>query len=329
MRTRPENSRILVLHGYVPPDALEDEKDVLVETHHVSNSLKQLGYKVKTAPTTLDLLHTKKILEKERPDLVFNLVESLDNSGRFLSVVPSLLEYLYVPFTGSGADALHITTHKPLSKSLMKLHGLPTPDWQTCDNVIQKGILFNPPYILKSIWEHASIGLNEKSIHFSKTTLLKTIHAMRPEIRANFFFEQFIEGREFNLSLLSEERRLNVLPPAEILFDGFGKKPKIVDYKAKWDVKSYQYHHTNRSFDFNKGDGVLLKKLKVLSLKCADSFAIKGYARIDFRVHSDGRPYILEVNANPCISPDSGFVAACEKAGLNYTDIIEKILAAA
>ena len=126
------------------------------------------------------------------------------------------------------------------------------------------------------------------------------------------FIEEYIDGREFNISLIGTSNAPLILPYAEIKFLNFPpEKSKIVGYDAKWDKNSFEYQNTVRSFEFNKTDQSLLDNLKYLALKCWEVFRIDGYARVDFRVDSKGIPYILEINVNPCISPDSGFFAAC------------------
>ena len=153
------------------------------------------------------------------------------------------------------------------------------------------------------------------------------------EIRAPFlggvcFAEVFVEGREFNLSILAGPQGPQVLPPAEIIFEGYDvAQPRIVGYRAKWDVDSDEYHHTPRSFDFKPDDQTLLAELQGLALKCWQIFGLRGYARVDFRVDDKGQPWILEINANPCLSPDAGFAAALDRAGLNFAQTVEWILA--
>jgi len=118
-----------------------------------------------------------------------------------------------------------------------------------------------------------------------------------------------------------------VLPHAEIRFIDYPSgKRKIVDFRAKWDEASFEYHHTIRCFDFLPEDKQLLEKLSALAKECWQVFGLGGYARVDFRVDNDGNPWVLEINANPCISPDSGFVAAAAMAGINYADFIARIL---
>ena len=121
-----------------------------------------------------------------------------------------------------------------------------------------------------------------------------------------------------------------VLPIAEILFLDFPKdKPRIVDYKAKWESDSFEYTHTPRTFQAQPGDEALRSELADLALRCWRLFGLAGYARVDFRVDREGRPWVLEVNANPCISSDAGYAAMLQEAGIAYDRAVEEIVTAA
>ena len=91
-------------------------------------------------------------------------------------------------------------------------------------------------------------------------------------------------------------------------------------------MDSDEYRHTPRSFDFKPDDRALLAELQGLALKCWQLFGLRGYARVDFRVDDTGHPWILEINANPCLSPDAGFAAAVTRSGLSFTQVAEWIL---
>ena len=97
-------------------------------------------------------------------------------------------------------------------------------------------------------------------------------------------------------------------------------------YRAKWATDSFEYEHTRRSFDFSPPDEPLLRQLADIAKHCWDAFDLCGYARVDFRVDQAGQPWVLEVNANPCLSPDGGFVAAAEQSGLDYNGLIDRII---
>jgi D-alanine-D-alanine ligase len=120
------------------------------------------------------------------------------------------------------------------------------------------------------------------------------------------------------------------MPPAEMCFSEayYETKPRILGYKAKWDDSSPEYLNTARSFQFKDTDNELLSKLKEISGKCWEIFGLNGYARVDIRVDKDNTPQVIEINANPCLSPGSGLMAACEQFGLTKTEVINRIIKA-
>jgi D-alanine-D-alanine ligase len=147
------------------------------------------------------------------------------------------------------------------------------------------------------------------------------------QLGGDCFAEQFIDGREFNLSVLACQGGAEVLPPAEMRFIDYpAGKWKVVGYRAKWDEASFESLHTQRSFEFAKSERPLLQNLIDMAKRCWHLFGLRGYARVDFRVDERNQPWVLEINANPCLSPDAGFVAAASQAGLSYRQVVERIL---
>ena len=330
--------RVTIVHNAVADDDAPDERDVLVQAEAIQAALSALGHEPGTLPCTLDLSEVKRRLTELRPDLIFNIVESLDGKGRLIHVIPFLLDALDVPYTGACAEAMCLTSHKVLAKQRLAAAHLPTPPWigpwpDDVPNLPPAGPdpagMPDGKWIVKSVWEHASIGLDE-------TTSLLCDHADRaatllqeraPRLGGACFAERFIDGREFNLALLAAPGGPQVLLPAEILFEGYADQTlKIVGYRAKWDSDSYEFHHTPRRFDFPPEDAVLLARLRDLALRCWRLFGLNGYARVDFRIDAAGRPWILEINANPCLSPDAGFAAALDVSGISYAGAVERIL---
>jgi len=321
--------KITIAHADISAGSGKDEQDVLVQAEAVHKSLLELGHEVSRLPVTLDLHKAETDLSLHRPDLVFNLVESLAGTGRFIHFTPALLEYLSIPFTGSGSESQYVTTGKILTKERLRYNNIATPDW-----TVQKGTAvpdadFALPYIIKPAWEDASVGLDDTSIVNNRENLVR-IFREKTDRYGDCFIESFINGREFNVSLLTDKNGVEVLPPAEILFDKYPEnKPRIVGYSAKWDSESFEYRSTPRNFDFPESDSYLLEQLEEISRSCWDIFSLRGYARVDFRVDRHSRPWVVEINANPCISPDAGFVAAVHRAGLTYNGMIERILESA
>ena len=320
---------IVILHHPLPPDAGPDEEDVLVQAAAVSEALSALGYLPAVLPFELDLSALGPLMKRFDPLCVFNLVESLDGDGRLIHLACSILDHLGLPYTGAGTEAMFVTSNKVLAKRWMKSAGIPTPEWIIPGNRPECELPFPAKYIAKALWEEASIGLDEDSVKEmdSLPGLLDHLRERSSGMKKKCFGERFIEGREFNLSVLGGPNGPEVLPPAEIVFSFPEGRERIVDYRAKWDPDSFEYQATNRTFVFPPEDTMLLDVLKSITAECWETFGLRGYARVDFRVDGQGKPFVLEINANPCISPDSGFTAAADKAGIGYTDLVRHILA--
>jgi D-alanine-D-alanine ligase len=326
---RPDPGKAGLLYGRLPPHAASDEQDVMVEAATVGRALSGLGYRVVRVPVTLDLRRAGRLLRRLSPQLVFNLVESLEGQDRLASLAPALLDWLGLAYTGSRTEAIFLTSSKLLTKERLRAAGIPTPAWAEASAAgCEPG--FAPPYIVKSVWEHASIGLTGSSVARDGGSLAGELRRRAAAGPArSLFVEAYVEGREFNLALLEGPGGPQVLPPAEIEFHAYPDgKPRIVDYAAKWDSGSVEYNQTPRRFDFQPGDRGLLERLAALARECWGLFRLRGYARVDFRVDAKGEPWVLEVNTNPCLSPDAGFLAAAAQAGLSITETVRRIVEA-
>lgn len=329
--------RVLILRQAVADDAPPDERDVLVQAHSVAQALRTLGLDHEIHACDLNLQATRQSLTTDPPTIVFNLVESLGGSDRLMMLAPALLDTLGIPYTGAPADALFVTTHKLLAKRLMTQAGLPTPPWIEAQGDTPHPsrtarapaeFLANVPYIVKTVFEHASFGLDDQCVVTPATEAELQAHMeqRRRQFQRPVFAEQFIEGREFNVSLLADANGPQVLPLAQIDFSAFPSgKPRIVGYQAKWNDNSFECQATPRTFD-GPCDAPLAERLSTLAAECFALFGLRGWARVDFRVNAQGQPWILEVNANPCLSPDAGFAAALKRGGIPFEKAVARIL---
>lgn len=320
--------KVLVLGARPPHGACPHDIDDLKQMELVSNVLNELGFEVEQLLVDLDLAKARREIEEQAPDFVFNLVEGLNGKGGLIHLIPSLLETMSVPYTGSPAHALMICSHKPLAKSIMRLAGLPTPDWMS-KSPPSSNSLSGRKAIIKCVHEHGSLFLDGDSIWEAKAgeEILERIRTKAHSAGDECFAEAFVDGREFNVSILDGDRGPELLPISEILFRGYGpQKPRIVCYKAKWDDSSFEYHNTPRRFDFPDRK-LVYNILQPLAMRCWEIFSLRGYARVDFRVDEGGNPWILEVNPNPCLSPDAGFMASAKERGLSPKMVVERIIA--
>jgi D-alanine-D-alanine ligase len=331
--------KVVILHNQVREGAPKDELDVLVQADEVFKSLSELGYHPVTVPFSLDFQKCQRTIRKIDPSFVFNLVESVEGDGQLIHLAPALLDHLGLPYTGSGQEAIFVTSNKILSKQLLQLGGVATPPWLSAGKQAGAADLPAGTYLLKSAWEHASNWFDEGSVvHAGGTAELRSLLERKnrggPPIQTDrgvgagrarrFFAESYVDGREFNQAILAGE----FLPVSEIRFVDFPPdKLRLVDFRAKWEVESFEYVHTQRSFDFADADQPLLRELQAVAGRCWDLFNLNGYARVDFRVDRENRPWVLEINTNPCLSPDGGFHAAAERSGLTFTRMVERIVA--
>lgn len=315
---------VAVVHGRVAPDAPPDEQDTLLQVTEVSARLAELGWRPVSIPVDLNLQRLADRLKRLRPAFAFNLVESLDGKGNLIGLVPQVLESIGLAYTGCSVDAIAATAGKLTAKRAMALSGIDTAPWIEPSDLAAGRI---PPgrFIVKSVWEHASIGLDATSIGEGQS--LRAIQAARTERFGGVWFaEAFIDGREFNLALVGSAEAPRLLPPAEIEFVDFAPdQPRMVDYAAKWDPDSHAYRNTPRRYDF-AGEDSLLARLEEAARRCWRVFGLSGCARIDFRVDAGGRPWVLEVNANPCLASDAGLVAAAGRVGWSQTDLVREIV---
>lgn len=300
--------------------ALADELDVLDQVQHIENHLIELGIKVKRKGITDRFMDEIAVLAAEKFDFVFNLVESIKNKGELNYFIPAVLNLYSIPYSGNPLEAMFITTNKILAGTTMTKAGINHPlsykvsDW--------KELAPGKKYIVKPIWEDGSMGITPESVFTCSPGFEQKLEGLDD---SHWFIQDFIDGREFNMSVLGGLNGPEVMPPAEIVFVGYGEdRPKIIDFKAKWEMDSFEYINTPREFPVI--DKPLEKKLKDTASDCWKLFGLKGYARVDVRTDSDNNVYVIEVNANPCISPDGGYVAATKKGGYRFTEVLERIL---
>lgn len=303
----------------------ESSLDVLTQVEAIEGSLEELGYRSVRIPFTRDVDGFIRSLGDQHVSMVLNLCETVDEDPRFSAHPAALLELLGIPFSGSPSNALVLTTDKLITKRLLQACGILTPDYA----VLEAGESFSScklryPVLVKPRFEDASIGIDQESIFENEAQLKKGIGEFSDRFGA-LLIEEYIDGREFNVSLLGYPSA-TLLPVAEIDFSGFpGDLYPIVGYRAKWDKTSIEYHCTPRVFPQDLHSS-LPASIQETAARCFDIFMLRDYARIDARVDSGGSIYVLEVNANPCLSPDAGFAAAAERAGMNYTSMVGSVV---
>ena len=318
--------RVLILHSDIPADAPPDEQDTLRQAEAIEAALKRRGHEAVSAtfvPTEADM---DALVARENPDVVFNLVETVWGKCLYGPLAPSILASLGVPYTGADAAAMAACGDKVLTKRMLEAAGLPTPAWSEAPH--WRGI-DEGRWIVKSVTEDASLGLDDGAVVSGKAAVVARAQECAARYGGRWFAERYVHGREFNVAIIEREGEPHPLPIGEIVFERWDdRKPRIVGYAAKWQETTAEYRDTIRSFGLHERDPGLRQTLEQVSRDCWTLFGLTGYARIDFRVDSQGRPFILEVNPNPCLEPDAGMPASCAQAGIPYDSLIEDIVRA-
>jgi D-alanine-D-alanine ligase len=321
--------RAVVAHTAVDSAADPSTADVLEQARLFEEGLEALGI-----PHTTISVEQGRVWEHAAElagAVVCNLLEAPPGRPGLNAAATAALELLGVCFTGSSAAALWLTTDKLATRGLLAACGLPVAAGgrlEPTDPSLLESV--PPPWILKPAWEDASVGLEGEPVAASPERALARARSLAARFPGQpILLEHFLSGREFNVSLLEGDTGVETLPVAEIAFVDFpAGVPALVGYEAKWASGSFEETHTVRRFPAEE-DTALLGYLRELALAAWKACGLSGYGRVDLRLDEAGHPVILEVNTNPCLSADAGFMAAARRTGLTTADVVERILEAA
>ncbi|MEM2401737.1 MAG: ATP-grasp domain-containing protein [Candidatus Bathyarchaeia archaeon] len=301
------------------------EVEVLDQVRAVQETLEKLGIRYCEIPLKDDIEEAIKVLRGYRPDVVINLCEGFMGDSSLEMHIPAILEVLRIPYTGSGPLALGLCQNKGLAKAILRAHGVPTPNYQVIDGWAERvKCELRFPLIVKPLREDASIGITRDSFVRSLGELERQVKYINRVYEQPALVEEYVDGREFNVSILGNEEP-TVLPISEIIFD-FDEEPKIVDYAAKWLKESEEYAKT-RPICPAEVSPELKGAIEETALKAYRALQCRDYARVDIRLDKNTKkPYVLEVNPNPDISPEAGFARSLRAAGISFEEFIMRII---
>jgi len=304
------------------------EVGVLKEREDVANALNELGFRTSLFNASDDVRALLTFLSEEKPDLIFNLVEGLGEKAIHEMHIAGMYELLGIPYTGSSSVTLGLCLNKIRTKEILSHHHIPTPKFFLCERAHRLkfehlGVQF--PLIVKPSREDASIGIENKSLVESFDDLQQQIEYVNTTFHQAAIVEEYIDGRELNVAVIGNTE-IVALPISEIDFselpNGF---PKIVTYNAKWMKGTPEYDGTN-----GKCPAELLsdveQRVKEIAMQAFRIMECRDYARVDIRLTKKNEPFVLEVNPNPDICDEAGFIRSVRTAGISYTEIIGKIV---
>jgi len=310
--------RVALLFDGVSASATAPDLLILDTVAAIETSLADDGHEVQRIPVIADARWMERV-RRGRFDLVFNLCEGIDGVATCESAVVGALELFGVPFTGSSSWTTSLCLRKHAVNALLHEAGLPIPPFAVArpgHRMPKVGF----PCICKPAAEDASLGVEQRSIVRTRQQLADRLGAMH-EIWREVLVQRYVDGREMNVGIVGD----TVLPIAEIDFAGFPRGLwKIVTYRSKWDS----------GCDEDLGavprcpapiDEALAERISAVAREAWQLVGGEGYGRVDLRIDREGRPWVLEVNANPDLSADAGLARMARVAGLEYPALIRLI----
>ncbi len=307
----------------------ESSHGVMYEVERIVDDLRRLGIPCREIGIS-QLADLHSVLAGRPESVVFNLVDDLMVGGPLdYTRVPAVVQSRGLACTGADAACMSLCADKWQTKMALQQHGVPTPKavvvplgQDTPALVGATGAL-----IVKPLRAHASEGIDASSVVAGPgAELMRAVKRVHRQFAGPALIEQFIDGRELGVSMLQRGHHIQVLPVAEIDFSGLPPEmPHIVCYAAKWLPETPQALGTQRRIPADLS-ARSANQVRRLALEAWKATGCAGYARVDFRLDPAGRPFVLEVNPNPDMGPDSSFAAALEMAGITHEDFAQQLV---
>ncbi len=344
MPKKQTKTRVIVLYNQVGEDEYQklkgvDPSTLGFETEYpidvssaqeeytaLVDALRSEGFDARAVNVKEDLGRLQRLLQRDPPDVVFNLVEFFHDNARLEGSVAGFFELLRIPYTGSGPFALTLCQRKALTKQVLLANGVPTPRYRLLTQpVVPKRHGLHYPLIVKPAREDASIGLDKGSVVYDYQSLVERVNMIFTSFRPPMIVEEFIEGRELHVSILGNDPPV-VLPIIGFDFSGLPPDyPSIISYAVKWNPLEESYHRVHSECPAKLSQR-LKNKVEAISLAAYRITGVRDYARLDLRLDAQNHLYVLEVNPNPDLTEGVSFMESAEKAGLSFSTTLRKIV---
>ncbi|MBL8178472.1 MAG: hypothetical protein JNK48_27610, partial [Bryobacterales bacterium] len=244
-------------------------------------------------------------VKKHAPEVVFNLCEAPFGRPDREPHVAAVLEWIGVPFTGSGSETLALCRRKSRTKAVLAAHGIAVPR--------SNGF----PCVVKPEAEDGSYGIHCDSLCFSEDE----VERARRHFAGPHLVEEFLPGREFAVTLFGREEPEYGAAGETVFLEGM----KLFTYAAKWDVGNPEFLNTPMKYELSDDSG-LRREVMAAARGAWRAVEARGYLRVDVRQDVDGVPRVLDVNPNPALAPGDGAGLAAEEMGWTWDELIGRLV---
>ncbi|MDX2022707.1 MAG: D-alanine--D-alanine ligase [Deltaproteobacteria bacterium] len=328
---RPSLRVLVLMHQErVPPVSLvgstEKQQEEWKTEYAVVTALRKLGHEVMPLGLWDEVRPIRDAITDFKPHIAFNLLEEFQGQPLFDQHVVAFLELSNLAYTGCNPRGLTLARDKALTKKILTYHRIDVPAFMVAPRRQRwkRPKVLKFPLIVKSLTEEASLGISQASVVDTDEKLQERVRFIHESIGTDAIIEQYIDGREIYVGALGN-KQITVLPPWELVLDHLpADAVHIATRKVKWD-KAYQQRHKIKSQAAQLPDA-MIRKITHLGRRIYKNLSLSGYARMDFRVTSDGRVFLVEANPNPGVAPQDEFAESAQAYKLDYGKLISKLL---
>ncbi len=293
----------------------------------VRNTLTRLGHKVIPFGIYDDIEPFLRIVRDQKPDLVFNMSEAFSGKRDFEPNLTALMQLMGVPFTGAGPMSLQLCKDKGLTKIILGYHQIFTPKFLVVKKSKPVGSLkkFQFPLFIKPLQLESSEGISQVSYVENEKEALARVKFIHERLGVDAIIEEYIDGREVYVSILGNDK-LSVFPPRELFFKQVPEdEPKFATFRSKWDQDYRKKWGIDSDWIADMPEATQ-KKINEVCKKIYRLLHIQGFGRIDLRIKDD-KIYFIEANPNPSIAKKEDYALSANKAGVDYDELIARIVA--
>ncbi len=325
--------RILMIvdEEFVPPPSMagftDKEMAPWKTEYDIMVTLEELEHEVSVLGLAGELGALEEAIAEHTPDIVFNVLEEFRGESTYAAYLLGYLELIRQPYTGCNPTAILLAHGKSLSKTILRHHGVLVPDFHVfpLGKKVRLPAHLRFPLFVKSATDHGSVGISRKSIVRNEDQLRDRVECIFEELETDAIAEQYIDGREFYVGVIGNGR-VETFPPWELLVTKRrGKGPLIATERLKWDYAYQKKTGVKTQRARNLPTGVEAEMSKIAK-RAYRALGQTGYARMDFRLSTEGVLYVLESNTNPQLQYGEDFAESAESVGVDYNTLLQRIL---